>query len=232
MSTFQHQFVIISRKRPHPDIWQTRAPQRNCLQLNLNGLKSFLSSLPSFNPAWPGWGWIEGEPNIKSLIIIPKLSLNQNFSNKVGKQWRLIRYNIGPLCQYTTYSDISLIQSAEIESCLSVSRACVLYEVTQCVLGCVGSGNFLIQNTLEIFNFNIWRLSNLHCNRKISNMTLQFYLDFLFWRFSTHESRLINLKANVIIIKVSKVYFGFNLNNWRSLEQSRNGSEGAFTATQ
>ena len=63
-------------------------------------------------------------------------------------------------------------------------------------------------------------------------MTLQFYLDFLFWRFSTHESRLINLKANVIIIKVSEVYFGFNLNNWRSLEQSRNGSEGAFTATQ
>ena len=52
-------------------------------------------------------------------------------------------------------------------------------------------------------------------------MTLQFYLDFLFWRFSTHESRLINLKANVIIIKVSKVYFGFNLNNWRSLEQAR-----------
>ena len=48
-------------------------------------------------------------------------------------------------------------------------------------------------------------------------MTLQFYLDFLFWRFSTHESRLISLKSHVIIIKVSKVskvYFGFNLNNW------------------
>ena len=98
------------------------------------------------------------------------------------------------------------------------------YEVTLCALCCVGSGNFLIQNTLEIFNFNIWRLSNLHCNRKISNMTLQFYLDFLFWRFSTHESRLISLKSRVIIIKVSKVskvYFGFNLNNWWSLEQSR-----------
>ena len=104
-------------------------------------------------------------------------------------------------------------------------RLCPEYEVTLCALCCVGSGNFLIQNTLEIFNFNIWRLSNLHCNRKISNMTLQFYLDFLFWRFSTHESRLIKLKANVIIIKVSKVsslcYFGFNLNNCWSLEQSR-----------
>ena len=70
-------------------------------------IKSFPNSLPSFHPAWAGGGWIEGEPNIKS-IIISKLSLNQNFSNKVGKQWRLIRYNIGPAS--STTNNILIIQ--------------------------------------------------------------------------------------------------------------------------